>query len=66
MTEQEKDIFEDMFEEKGISQHCINSKNLSDNTKLEELFHLLIQPLNAKKVDSTLDWVKTAIKNNKA
>lgn len=60
------DLFEEMFEEKEISQHCINSKNLSENTELEELFRILIQPLNAKKVDPTLDWVKTAIKNNKA
>jgi GTPase SAR1 family protein len=60
------DLFEEMFEEKGISQHCINSKNLSDNAELEELFSILIQPLNKNKVDSALDWVKIAIKNNKA
>ncbi|MDD2245194.1 MAG: hypothetical protein WDA68_11990 [Phycisphaerae bacterium] len=60
------DLFEEMFEEKGISQHCINSKNLSDNTELEELFSILIQPLNKKRVDTSLDWVKTAIKKNKA
>lgn len=60
------DLFEEMFEEKGISQHCINSKNLSDNTELEGLFSILIQPLDKNKVDSALDWVETAIKNNKA
>lgn len=59
------DLFEEMFEEKEISQHCINSKNLSENTKLEELFSVLIQPLNKNKVDTSLDWVKSAIKKNK-
>lgn len=59
-------LFEEMFETKEISQHCINSKSLDANIELENIFHLLIQPLNAKKVDPTLDWVKTAIKSNKA
>lgn len=59
-------LFEEMFETKEISQHCINSKSLDDNIELEKIFHSLIQPLNAKKVDPSLDWVKTAIKRNKA
>jgi hypothetical protein len=59
-------LFEEMFEAKGISQHCINSKNLDTNIKLEKLFCILIQPLNTKKADPVLDWVKTAIKSNKA
>jgi len=59
-------LIEEMFEAKEISQHCINSKNLETNTELEELFCMLVQPLSTTKVDLTLDWVKTAIKNSKA
>lgn len=59
-------LIEDMFEVKNISQYCINSKNLDTNIELEKLFCVLVQPLDAKKADSTLDWVKTAIKSNKA
>lgn len=59
-------LIEEMFEEKDISQHCINSKNPEANMKLSELFHTLIQPVKKKKADPALDWVKTAIKSNKA
>ncbi|KAA6332731.1 hypothetical protein EZS27_018790 [termite gut metagenome] len=59
-------LVEEMVEEKDISQHCINSKNLEANMGLRELFHTLIQPVKAKKADPALDWVKTAIKSNKA
>lgn len=60
------ELIEDMFEVRDIPQHCINSKNLDGNVELEKLFCMLIQPLDLKKVDSALDWVKTSIKNNKA
>ena len=60
------ELIEDMFEVRDIPQHCINSKKLDGNVELEKLFCMLIQPLDLKKVDSALDWVKTSIKNNKA
>lgn len=59
-------LIEEMFEAKNISQHCINSKNLDTNKELEKLFCMLVQPLNVNKADPALDWVKTAIKSNKA
>lgn len=59
-------LVEDLFEIKDICQHCIDSKGLDDNLDLEKLFCILIQPLEEKKADPSLDWVRTAIKNNKA
>ena len=60
------DLIENMFEEKNISQYCINSKSLNGNSKLEELFCELINPIKYEKDFPELDWVKTLIKNNKA
>lgn len=59
-------LFEEMFESNEIPQYCINSKNLNENSELEKLFCVLVKPLDTKKIDTALDWVKVAIKNNNA
>lgn len=59
-------LFEEMFESNEIPQYCINSKSLNENSELEKLFCILVKPLDTKKTDPALDWVKVAINNNKA
>jgi len=58
-------IIDEIFENEGIPQYRINSKDLDQNKELEELFSIIIKPLKTRDTDLALDWVNASIKNNK-